>query len=445
MKTNTLFEKTISLVLFFAITISSLFALSSCSATIGGTATPLPPEELLSVVLEETEKEFDTVADYLDFWELPEFSKSKIEALERLYRSKFVEEIPTPKDKAKDVALYFIEYFYDGKIQDVDETTDMLIYSFVETTNDKYSIYRTKEEYEEYDTNMNGSFVGIGVTVRYSTQTNDILVESVNEDSGAEEAGILPGDYIIKVDGESVDTLGYQKAIANVKGKAGTSVNITVLRGEQELTFTVIRKKIVEKSVTYEMKNGIAYIKISSFKANTAGQFKDALDEAVKAGAEGVIYDLRDNLGGYLDTVLEMLDYIAPKGTQLASFTNDYMDPVYSKSSHMVSLPSVVICNGSTASAGELFTAGIRDFSDMKFFPASLVGEKTYGKGIMQNTYLFNDNSSITMTVAYYNPPSGINYHDKGIIPNVIVEDGEGDPQLKVAYEEITRLIKANK
>ena len=319
----------------------------------------------------------------------------------------------------------------------------MLIYSFVETSGDRYSIYRTSEEYEEYDTNMSGSFVGIGVTVRYNSVTNEIVVESVTDGGGAKEAGILPGDSIIKVNGESVEIIGYDKAVSNIKGEPETTVEVTVMRGCEEISFTITRRKIVEKTVSYEIENEIAYIKVTSFKANTASQFKAAVDEALKNNVKGIIYDLRDNHGGYLDTVLEMLDYIAPKGTALASFTNDYMDPVYSKSSHTVTLPTVVICNGSTASAGELFTAGIRDFSTMGFFNASLVGEKTFGKGIMQNTYLFSDNSSITMTVAYYNPPCGINYHDEGIIPNV-AEENES-LQLTAAYEEIAKLIAQNK
>ncbi len=443
MKTKPQLKKITSLLLLLALTISILFSFASCSSGIGGTDNPPSPEELLVTVSADCDREFDTVADYFDFWDFPKFSKSKLEALERLYRTKFVTELPSPIDKARAVGKHFIEYFYDGEEKSISETTDMLIYSFVETSGDRYSIYRTAEEYEEYDTNMSGSFVGIGVTVRYNSMTNEIVVESVTDGGGAKEAGILPGDYIVKVNGESVVTLGYDKAVSNIKGEPGTTVDVTVMRGSQEISFTITRKKIVEQTVSYKIENDVAYIKVTSFKANTASQFKTAVDAALENNVKGIIYDLRDNHGGYLDTVLQMLDYIAPKGTVLASFTNDYMEPVYSKSSHIVTLPTVVICNGSTASAGELFTAGIRDFSKMGLFKASLVGEKTFGKGIMQNTYLFSDNSSITMTVAYYNPPSGKNYHDEGIIPNVTVEDES--LQLTAAYEEIANLIAQNK
>ncbi len=442
MEKNIHFKKAISLLLILSVVFSLCLSFTSCSSGLGGTDTPGTQEELLLEISKECDREFDTVAAYLDYWGFPEFSKSKLVTLERLYRKQFVEELPAPYEKAKAVGEYFLKNFYGEELKSAEETTDMLIHSFVETSGDRYSVYRTAEEYEEYDTGMSGSFVGIGVTVRYNTEVSEILVEAVSEGGGAKDAGMLPGDYITKVNGEKVADIGYETAVSNIKGEPNTTVDVTVRRGEEEITFTIIRRKIVEQSVTYKIEGDVAYIKVTGFKGNTASQFKAALTEAFNKNAKGIIYDLRDNPGGYLDTVLEMLEYIAPKGTMLASFTNDYMDPAFSKTSHTVSLPTVVICNGSTASAGELFTAGIRDFSDMGFFEATLVGEKTFGKGIMQNTYLFNDNSSITMTVAYYNPPSGVNYHGEGITPNVTVENGDGDPQLAAAYLEIEKLIK---
>ena len=441
MKTKIFTKKTASLLLAITILFVSVLTLFSCGSSIGGKNELLSEAALRENVSAETKKSFDTVAEYLDYWDFPSFSMSKIEALERLYRSKFVSELPSPETKARETAEYFLDYFYaeDFDIENTELTTDYIVYSFVETMGDKYSVYRTKSEYEDYSSDMSGSFVGIGVSVRYSVATDEILVESVYEDSGAMQAGILAGDYITKVNGDKVSDVGYETAINNIKGKEGSTVVITVLRDGEEIDITVTRKKIVEKTVTYDIKSGIAYIKITGFKSNTARQFEKAVDEAVRQNAKGIIYDLRGNLGGYLDSVVDMLDYIAPKGTTLVSFTNDYGDPLVSKKAHSVSLPTVVLCNGNTASAGELFTAGIRDFETLGFFESTLVGELTYGKGIMKNTYLFSDNSSITMTVAYYNPPCGINYHGVGITPDVLVE-GENE-QLTKAYEELNKLI----
>ena len=442
MKKFICFRKAISLLLILGLSLAVAFSFTSCSSALGGTTAPETKEELLLKISRECEEEFETVAEYLDFWGFPEFSKTKLETLEKLYRRQFVEELPPPYEKAKETGKYFLENYYEGNSLSAEENTDLLIHSFVETSGDKYSVYRTAEKYDDYHTDMSGSFVGIGVTVRYNTEVSEILIEEVSAGGGAEEAGILPGDYITKVNGESVADIGYEATVSNIKGAPNTSVDVTVRRGNEEITFNIIRRTIVVKSVTYSIENDVAYIKITGFKSNTDAQFKAAIDDALEQNVKGIIYDLRGNPGGYLDTVLEMLEYIAPKGTPLASFTNDYMDPVFSKTAHAVSLPTVVLCDGSTASAGELFTAGIRDFAAKGLFDATLVGVKTYGKGIMQNTYLFSDESSITMTVAYYNPPSGINYHGVGITPDVIVEDGEGDPQLDAAYIEIAKIIK---
>jgi carboxyl-terminal processing protease len=442
MEKNTRFKKALSLLLILSTVLALCLSFTSCDSGIGGTSTPKSPEELLFEISKDCEKKFDTVADYFDYWGFPEFSKSKLVTLERLYRNQFVEELPPSYDKAKITGKYFLEHYYDGSVKTVQETTDMLINSFAETTGDKYSVYRTAEEYEDYDTDMSGSFVGIGVTVRYNTEVSEILVEAVSEGGGAKDAGIRPGDYITKVNGERVADIGYTDAVSKIKGEPDTTVDITVRRGEEEITFTITRKTITEQSVTLEIKDDVAYIKITGFKSNTTRQFKSAIDEALDKNVKGIIYDLRNNPGGYLNTVLGMLEYIAPKGTLIASFTNDYKDPVFSKTTHTVSLPTVLICNGSTASAAELFTAGIRDFSEAGLFEATLVGEKTFGKGIMQNTYLFSDKSSITMTVAYYNPPSGVNYHGEGITPHVTVENKDNDAQLEAAYSEIKKLIK---
>ena len=138
-----------------------------------------------------------------------------------------------------------------------------------------------------------------------------------------------------------------------------------------------------------------------------------------------------------------MLYRIAPKGTTIVSFSNDYASEYKDKTDAKLSLPTVVLCNESTASAGELFTASMRDFEKLGFFEVTIVGVNTYGKGVMQNTYTFTDGSSITLTVAYYNPPLGENYDGIGIMPDVTVEESvEGDPQLDTAYIEINNLVK---
>ena len=158
-------------------------------------------------------------------------------------------------------------------------------------------------------------------------------------------------------------------------------------------------------------------------------------------GAVGIVYDLRSNPGGLLVAVVNMLSYIAPDETTIVSFSNDYDKPKKDSDPHSLSLPSVIICNENTASAGELFTSAMRDFAkEFGYFDVTVVGAKTYGKGVMQSSYPIGDGSYLTLTVAYYNPPSGVNYDGEGITPDVEVSDDES--RLNTAYEEILKLIK---
>ena len=150
-------------------------------------------------------------------------------------------------------------------------------------------------------------------------------------------------------------------------------------------------------------------------------------------GARVIVYDVRNNGGGYLETVVNMLDYIASDKMTLASFSNNYADPYVADDGHSLSIPSVVLCNEMSASASELFTSGIRDIGAIDGFEVAIVGKKTYGKGIMQNSYRMSDKSAVTLTVAYYFPPSGVNFDGVGIMPTNEV-DGAAN-QRTAAFE----------
>ncbi len=388
----------------------------------------------------------DFITSYLDDFGVPDFVDSKMKGIEVVYRDYYVEDLPETKKLAEDTAALYFEHFHD-KIDTTDKeaVTDALIYCYIDIIGDDYSVYRNATEHEEYDTDMSGSFYGIGVVITYSYIDLTITVNEVYSGSGAEEAGIKPGDIIKKVNGVSVEEIGYDKAVNEIRGELNTRVNITVDRDGSELSFDVTRKKVVEQSVSYSLdENKIGYVKITSFKSNTFNQFKEAIHYMEDNGAIGIIYDLRSNPGGYLSSVVDVLSYIAPKNTTIVSFTHDYAKAQKDNNSHSLSLPSVVICNEATASAGELFTAAMRDFDEtLHLFEVTTVGQKTYGKGVMQNTYAFTDDSAITLTVAYYNPPCGINYDGIGIKPDVQVPELDtGDAQLDAAYSEITKLTK---
>ncbi len=425
--------------------ISIIFSLSACIFDTG-TGVIHTKDEINAALTADGGAEREYSADYLLDWGVPRFDKNKFYRVEIIYKTLYVKELPEAVTLARGACELFLEHFYDEiDLTDKTSVTDALIACYVESIGDRYSFYRTAEEYAEYDTDMSGTFAGIGVTVQYNSLEDIMTVTSVSIGAGAHDAGILPGDIITKADGVSVKELGYQKTISAIRGKVGTRVKVTVDRDGTELTFDIERKQIVEETVTYSINDErIAYIVITDFKDNTYGQFKNAVDKAEEDGAVGIIYDLRGNPGGYLHSVVDMISYIVPKGTEIVSFSNGYGDPMKSNSDHDLSLPTVVICNEYTASAGELFTASMRDFGrgDGAFFESRIVGVKTFGKGVMQTTYPFSDKSAITLTVAYYNPPSGENYDGEGILPDHTVELTEdGDAQLDKAYDVMDELL----
>lgn len=430
---------------FLLLLLSALLVFSLTSCTEAGSKTVYSKESLQENVTRGASSELDSVWEHFDEWNFPRFSKSKLSAIERSFEKHFYKQLPSPATHATAAARIFLDEYYDGCADSgVEEVTDALARSYVAALGDDYSYYRTKEEYSSYSTGLSGSFVGIGINVRKAEGSEGIYVSSLIDGGSAAEAGVAVGDIIISVDGKSVEELGYEAAITAIGGKADTSVTLGILRSDTEKEITVLRRKIEERTVSYDLKDGVGYIKITGFKENTDEQFREAVDYMKENEAAGVIYDLRSNGGGYLSTVENMLDCISPEGITLVSFSNDYDDDYVAKDEHTFLIPSVVLCNKGTASAAELFTAGIRDLSSMGYMEAKIVGTATYGKGVMQNTYRLTDGSAITMTVAFYNPPSGENYNGVGITPDVHVERESAavDDQLERAYEEINELIK---
>jgi carboxyl-terminal processing protease len=291
---------------------------------------------------------------------------------------------------------------------------------------------------------MSGSFVGIGITVQYNERDGIMLVMSVMEESAAEEAGLLAGDKIVAIDGKSLSELGYEGAVSAIRGEIGTDVTVSVERGTERLDLTATRRQITEKTVTYSIdEKKIGYIKLTGFKSNTAEQFRDAIDTVEESGCVGIVFDLRNNPGGYLNAVVDVIDYLVPDGTRIASYNDRDGESVFTADDgHEINLPIAVIFNQATASAGELFSAAMRDYGEMGILDTVSVGVTTYAKGVMQSTVSFMDGSTLTLTIAYYNPPSDVNYDGVGVIPDIEVTDSETwDAQLEAAYSAINQKI----
>ena len=402
------------------------------------------------------DKNYSYVSRYFNEWEFPSFDSLKVEYFERCFDQLFNygDGMPDTFTHARLAAEIFLDQYYDS-IDRLDKVavTDAVLYCYVEVLGDPYSAYRPPVEAEEYFTDMSGKFGGIGVMVEYNDKDETIMVNTVYPDSPADKAGIKVGDFIYAVDGKTVSELGYTNAIYYVRGEIGTKVELTLLRGGDFVTVTATRGEIEEINVAYAIddETNVGYVQIVAFKSNTFDQFKEAIDALEEAKVDGIIFDLRNNPGGYIASVVSVVSYLVPDGHTIMSYSYKGKNEVVLKSNdggqdHVVELPFVVLCNQYTASAGEIFTAAIRDYRNDRLVNATIVGTTTYKKGIMQNTYTYPlDQSTVTVTVAYYNPPCGINYHGIGITPDRVVEiENNVDTQLEAAMEEMLKLINDN-
>lgn len=408
----------------------------------------LPREEIVANIERvNAERDYEFVADYFEDYGIAGFDGRKLRVLEVYFLQFTVYEMKPTEEIATEAAELFVEYLYDKiDLTDKAQLTDALLTCFVEATGDRYAVYRNAEQYEDYNTDMSGSFVGIGVQVQYDPEANTITVTDVYEGSGAMEAGIKTGDLITAVDGVNLSAVGYQALVMSIRGEPNTTVTVTVLRSGVSLDLVATRRPVIEKSVRYSINSDkLAYIKITGFKDNTAELFAEAVDNAQRDGARGIVFDLRGNPGGYLHSVISMLDYIGPDGLNIVSYKSytDVTEQVFvAEDGHAVDLPMAVLINGNTASAAEIFSSALRDWSSTGDMNVVTVGECTYGKGVMQSTFSFSDGSTLTMTVAYHNPPSGVNYDGVGVAPDVEVQNDEGsDAQLTRAYLELEKLI----
>ncbi|MBQ3015322.1 MAG: S41 family peptidase [Clostridia bacterium] len=382
--------------------------------------------------------------------DVPEFDKKVFASVENCFVSMYYKKLPDNETLAEGTKAAYFEFCSEVDPTSITEVTYSLIDCYIYTIGDKYAFYRSPEEFEEYTGDMSGSFVGIGVSVLRNDLEKTIFVNSVEPGSPAFGAGILPDDYIVAVNGKRVLDIGTLEAVNMIKGEEGTEVTVTIDRAGEEISFTMVRAKITETTVSYSVmeEENVGYVKITSFKANTASQFFKAINALEEANVKGIIFDVRRNPGGYLTAVTDILSYLVPTGTPIASFSsskapiNATNGGIFETDDHTLKVPSVVICNETSASAAELFTAAMRDYNDMGLLKSTVIGVTTYKKGVMQSTYEFNDGSSLTFTTALYNPPSGENFNDVGVIPDVIVED-DGE-RLNTALSELIKLIENN-
>lgn len=339
----------------------------------------------------------------------------------------------------------YIDKFYLNDLT-ADKYEDGLYNGLISSLDDKYAAYYNKKEYQEINEINEGKYVGIGCAVSFDKETGVFTIIQCYKGSPADKAGMRSGDILATIGGESVTGKTLNDVVGMIKGKEGTKVKVTVTRksSEKPIVLEITRKEVETNTVAFSMlEKKIGYIAIDSFKETTVKQFNDAVDALLKQDMKGLILDVRDNGGGSLDAVVKITDRILKEG--LIVYTKDKNgkgEKYYAKDKKSLDLPMVLLVNGQSASASEVFAGALRDHK-----LATLIGTKTFGKGIVQSIFSLNDGSAIKLTTSKYYTPNGYNIHDLGIEPDIVIgenKDGEGfderpdvkkDNQLQVAIK----------
>lgn len=301
---------------------------------------------------------------------------------------------------------------------------------------DPYSQYYTKDEFKRLKEQTSGSFVGIGVIISPSPDDDYLTVVSPIQGSPAEKSGIEAGDKIVKVDGKNVFAKNSDEAISMIKGKEGTTVELTLKRDGKEFDVKVKREEIVSKSVEGKMlEDKIGYVRITSFSENTYKEFKTALDRLKSEGMKGLILDVRDNGGGLLNICKDIADELIGEGTIVYTKDNKGNTEYLKSDKDKLGLPIAILTNGNSASASEILTGAIVDNK-----AGISIGTTTFGKGLVQSVRELKDGTGFKLTTAQYFTPSGDYINEKGIKPNI--EEKNPEKQLDTAIDWMKKEIK---
>ncbi len=333
-------------------------------------------------------------------------------------------------------------YLFEDQIEP-DKGEAGVYQGFIYGLNDPYAAYYTPEELASFMDETKGTYCGIGAMVSQDVRTQISTIVRVFEGSPAEEAGILPGDVIYKVDGELMAGVDLTLLVNNyVKGEEGSQVAITVYREDtgEYVDLTVTRRFIDVQTVSGKMlEDGIGYVSVIEFDEVTAKQFKDKIEDLRGQGMERLIIDLRDNPGGELNTVVSMADYLIGDGGRILTISDKYgNEEIYkAEDGHSLDIPMVVLVNENSASASEVLTGALKDYD-----AATVVGTQTFGKGIVQSLIPLSDGSAVKLTTSHYYTPGGLDIHGKGISPDVEVELGDEARRMAVLPQELDNQLQ---
>lgn len=318
--------------------------------------------------------------------------------------------------KKIDELMSYIDLYYNDDY-DEEDIRNAIYAGTLEGLGDPYSVYYAADEYKDMQINTSGNYYGIGAALLQDAKTKEVTISKVYEGTPAEEAGLKDGDQIIKVNDTESTSKELSALVEEIRGEEGTTVHLQVYRASNNKTFEidVERKNVELPSITSKMLDGgIGYIQISEFQSKTDEQFKSALADLKKQGMKSLIVDVRSNPGGLINTASNILDQILPEGTVVYTKDKYGKREDYTSDSNCLDCPIAVLVNENSASASEIFAGAIKDYNY-----GTLIGTKTFGKGIVQTVLPLEDGDAVKLTTAKYYTPKGNYIHGVGIEPDI--------------------------
>jgi len=358
----------------------------------------------------------------------------------------------TPKDVDKALTpfyqtlSYILNAYYERNSINLNKLIDSAIDGLVKGLGDDFSYYEGPEEVEEKQIEMEGEYGGLGIEVTYDSEYKAVKVIAPMYGTPAWRAGLKPGDRIVSIDDQPVSEMQYMEAVRKLRGQPGTQVKIKVLReGVQELlTFEIVREVIrivpVKHAYIETQKGRVGYVMITRFGAKTTQEMASALDEIFEKGVQGILLDLRNNPGGYLNSAIDVATFFVDKGIIVKTRNAYGVEEVYeSKGNKYPNVPVVILVNKGSASASEIVTGALKDNN-----VAKIVGQTTFGKGSVQTGFPLANGGTLYLTTARYMTPSGKDIHRIGIEPDVVVEEENEKPRETLVYDYTKKIVEVN-
>lgn len=354
----------------------------------------------------------------------------------------------TPGSTKLDQVEYLIKNRFIEEA-DMEKAEDAAATAMIDSLGDRWSYYLSAADYATHKEQVENAYVGIGITISPEENSQGFLILAVQKDSGAEAAGLLAGDIITGAESQDVRGMTTAQLRDIIRGKEGTSVSLEITRDSEVLRVQVTRMQILTEVISYEMlENSIGLIAISNFDARCADETIAAIEALREQGAQALIFDVRNNPGGYATELVKVLDYLLPEGDLFRTLDYAGRETVDKSDASFLDMPIAVVCNEDSYSAAEFFPAAIQEYG-----AGTIVGMPTCGKGYFQYTYELSDGSAVGLSAGKYFTPSGKSLIGTGIQPDVVVEvddetqakiaygtlDAKDDPQIQAAVDILTK------